>query len=482
MKNKSKKKKNNRMMFFKYLTSALVLVSIICLGLIWFINVLPTEYFIICCVIFALIDGLMSFMLLGKGWKKRMFGTFISIFLIIGIVLGIVYELNTIGFLKKIGSKDYKTQNYSLVVLKSSKYDSIKDIKDESVGILNPKSNDGVKEAKAYLNKKVNVTYENKDDIGELKDLLNSQDLSVIMIEDTYLNIAYEDDESFAENTKVIYKFSIDISVTDYTKDVDITKQPFSVFIAGIDTYGSISSVSRSDVNMVVTINPKTNKILLTSIPRDYYVYLHGITSYKDKITHAGIHGIETSVKTAEDLLDCDINYYFKVNFSSLIKIVDSIGGIEVDSPYAFTTFDSKYKFKKGINKLDGDAALAFSRERKAFAEGDRTRNKNQQLVLTAIINKVMSPTLITKYNSILKSVNGSFVTNIDDDSIKAFIKKQIKTIDPWEIETSNLTGTDSFNYTYSYKTAKSYVMEPDVNSVNEAKEKIDTIIKGEDK
>jgi LCP family protein required for cell wall assembly len=477
MKKTSQKKRNSRMQFFRYLAISLVIVSIICLGLIYFINVLPLEYFGVCVVLFVIIDAIMIRLLLGKGWKKRMFGTLLSILLLIGIILGIVYELNTIGFMNNFGSKNYKTQNYSVVVLNSSKYNKIKDIKNEDVGILSVEDTEGLADAVAHLNKKVSVTYKEKDDVGDLETSLLNGDLSVILLEDTYLEIAKEENEEFSNNTKVIYQFPIDIATEDVAKNVDITEKSFNIFIAGIDTYGKISSVSRSDVNMVVTVNPKTHKILLTSIPRDYYVYLHGITSYKDKLTHAGIHGIDMSVKTVEDLLDCDINYYFKVNFTSLIDIVDAIGGIEVNSSYTFSTYDNKYTFNKGVNKLDGEKALYFVRERKAFSGGDRTRNQNQQLVLTAIINKVMSKTLITKYNSILKSVDGSFVTNLDDDSITKFIKKQIKTNDSWTIESINLNGTDSYNYTYSYKTAKSYVMEPDIDSVNEAIAKINEVM-----
>lgn len=479
MEKKKKKinKKNSKMQFFRYLALALILVSVICIGLIYFINVLPMEYFLVCLALFAIIDISMCYLLLGRGWKKRMIGTFLSIILIIIFTLGIVYELNTIGFLKKIGNKNYKTQNYSVVVLNSSKYKKISDIKDEDVGILTKNATEGLPEAVSYLNKKVKVTYSEKEDVGQLERDLLDKNLSVILLEDTYLEIAKEENENFASNTKVIYKFSIDIATKDMEKDVDITKKPFNVFIAGIDTYGKISSVSRSDVNMVVTVNPNTHKILLTSIPRDYYVNLHGITSYKDKLTHAGIHGIDMSVKTVEDLLECDINYYFKVNFSSLINIVDAIGGIEVDSPYTFSTYDNKYTFRKGINKLNGEKALYFVRERKAFKAGDRTRNQNQQLVLTAIINKVISPTLLTKYNSILNSVEKSFVTNLENDNITKFVKKQIKTNDKWTIESINLDGTDAFDYTYSYKSAKSYVMQPDEESVKNAKNKINEII-----
>lgn len=478
--NKKVNKKNPRMLFFKYLAITNALVSLICLVLIFYMNVLPLEYFLTCMIVFILIDIVLALLLLKKGWKKRMFATFFSIILIIGYILAIVYELNTIGFLNRIKDKGYKTQNYSIIVLNTSKYKDLKDIKDEYIGTLSLKNTDGLSDAVAYLNKKVKISYKEKEDIGTLESELLNGNLSVIMLEDTYYEIAKEESEDFASSTKTIYKFSINIKLDgDLTKDVDITKQPFNIFIAGIDTYGKISSVSRSDVNMVVTVNPNTHKILLTSIPRDYYVYLHGITSYKDKITHAGIYGIDNSVKTVEDLLDCDINYYFKVNFTSLIDIVDAIGGIEVDSPYTFTTFDYKYTFNKGYNKLDGEKALYFVRERKAFAGGDRTRNQNQQIVLTAIINKVLTKSMLTKYNSILKSVGESFVTNLDEESIAGLIKKQIKNNDKWTIETYNLNGVDSSNYTYSYKSAKSYVMEPDEESVKEAILKIKEILNG---
>lgn len=474
---KRKNKKNPRMQFFKYLVISLITISIICLGLIWFIDVLPLEYFIVCTILFVILNLIICRLIFGKGWKKRMFGTLGAILLLIGMILGILYLLNTIGFLKKIGSKDYKTQNYSVIVLNSSKYEELKDIKNEEIGILNSKDTEGLAEAIAFLNKKIKVTYDEQKDVGELEKALLNKQASVILLENTYFEIAKEENDTFANQVKVIYTFSIDIPTEDFTKEVDITKQPFNIFIAGIDTYGKISSVSRSDVNMLVTVNPNTHKILMTSIPRDYYVYLHGIASYKDKITHAGIYGIDVSVQTVEDLLDCDVNYYFKVNFSSLIKIVDAIDGIEVQSPYTFSTYDYKYTFKEGYNKLNGEKALYFVRERKAFAQGDRTRNANQQLVLKAIIDKVLSPKLITKYNSILNSVEDSFVTNLDEKNITNFIKKQIKTDADWTIESIVLNGSDSYNYTYSYKTAQSYVMEPDEKMVQEAIDKINEIM-----
>ena len=172
-----------------------------------------------------------------------------------------------------------------------------------------------------------------------------------------------------------------------------------------------------------MSVNPTTKEILLTNIPRDYYVKLHTFGEY-DKLTHAGIYGVDESIHTLEDLFDTKINYYVKVNFTSLVDIVDALGGVTVNSKYSFVSQDG-YSYKKGENVLDGKKALSFARERKSFKEGDRVRGENQQLVLTALINKAMSPKIITNYVDILKALKGKFVTNISDDEITKLIKMQ---------------------------------------------------------
>ena len=473
-----KKRKNFRKKFFGTLIFILLLVSIACLGLLYYINLLPFKYYAMVCGGFVVLDLITMILIRSKkGWKKKMFGTLLCLLIIIAGVVGIVYECNIIGLFAGAKDKGYKVQNYKIIVLSTSKYKKISDIENEYVGILDPEVTEGLPEAIAKLNKEVDVYYSEMDDIKVLEDNLLSGDLGVIMIEDSYYEIAKEESAEFAKSTRVIDTLEVHVPIGGLAKEVDITKEPFTIFISGIDTFGSIESVSRSDVNMLVTVNPNTHKILMTSIPRDYYVHLHGITSYKDKITHAGIHGIDMSVKTAEDLLDCDINYYVKVNFTSVIDIVDALGGIEVESPYTFTTFDDKYTFNKGYNKLDGDKALYFVRERKAFEGGDRTRNQNQQLVLTAIINKMLTKSMITKYDKILDAVDGSFVTNMGTKNLTNLIKKQIKNNYKWKIDSYYLEGEDSYDYTYSYKSAMSYVMEPDEDSLNEAISKIKKVL-----
>ena len=235
-----------------------------------------------------------------------------------------------------------------------------------------------------------------------------------------------------------------------------------------------------TDVNMVVTIDPKSHKILLTSIPRDYYVVLpsKGEDVY-DKLTHAGYYGVQESVKAVEKLLDIEINYYAKVNFSTIEKIVDAIGGIEVNSDYSFRFADDWnnmfFSYRKGINKLNGRQALGFARERSSFHDGDVQRVKNQQKVISAIIDKVTSTkTIISNYTSLLDAISKSFATNLDKKSINRLVKMQLNDMRGWDIESQNLVGHSSTSTKcFSIPNLSLYVMKRDEDSVKNASDKI---------
>lgn len=472
------KRKEKIMPFFKFLAIAMAIITIITLCLFKFIDILPGEYFLVLCVLLILFDIIFSCLILTrKGVKKRAVGTVLSILYIILLVLIIIYELNTIGFLKKLGFVDYKTENYSVLVLKDSPYEEIEDLDGLVVGSLEFNS-DGLNDAKDKLEAVITPKFETTDDITTLKKSFLEDEYDGILIENAMLAMINESDEDFNDEYRIIYDFSIDVKTEDITKEVDITEDPFSIYISGIDTYGRVSSVSRSDVNMIITVNPKTHKILITSIPRDYYVTLAGKNA-KDKLTHAGIYGIETSVATLEDLLDIPINYYVKVNFTSLIDIVDALGGVNVYSKYSFTSKDGYY-YNQGYNNVDGKKALSFVRERKAFSEGDRTRVENQAAMIEALINKAISPSIIMNYTSLLNALNDSFITNLDTNSITEFIKMQIDKMPSWEIENISLNGTDGSDYTYSYGGTKLYVMYPDNETVINAQNKINALLKEE--
>lgn len=246
----------------------------------------------------------------------------------------------------------------------------------------------------------------------------------------------------------------------------------FAVYLSGIDVYGSITRKSRSDVNIIAIVNPDTNKILLINTPRDYFVEIPGVTNgEKDKLTHAGIYGVNTSMSTLEQLYGVELDYYLRVNFTSFEKIVDELGGITVSSKYAFSS--RGYTFQKGDNYLNGKAALVFCRERYSFAAGDNQRGKNQQEVIKAIIKKACSPAILPAANDILDSVRSNIDTNMPEELIQSLIRKQLEDGKEWDIETLAATGSGDSRVTYSMPGMKVYVMLPNANSIKSIKEAI---------
>lgn len=258
----------------------------------------------------------------------------------------------------------------------------------------------------------------------------------------------------------------------------NVTEEPFHVYISGIDVYGDIKKESRSDVNLIATVNPKTHKILLTTTPRDYYVPIPGVSDgQRDKLTHAGIYGIDTSIATLEELYDIDIPFYVRVNFTSVEEIVDVMGGVDVESELAFTTGEEAgaiVEVKQGKNHFTGKEALAFVRERKALAEGDNQRGKNQQALLTGLIRSTMSPKILIHANGMINSVAGNTDTNMSEKQMKALIRMQLDTLAGWDIESVAAVGDSSGKKRcYSYKGGPLYVTVPSESSVEEIKEKM---------
>lgn len=290
----------------------------------------------------------------------------------------------------------------------------------------------------------------------------------------------FEDNHSkFDSETRIVKSYKYKTSTKDISKNVDVTSEPFNIYITGIDTYGTISTVSRSDVNMIATVNPKTHQVLLTSIPRDYYVPQPCQGGQTDKLTHTGIFGVDCTVETVENYFGIDINYYVRVNFSSVENIVDALGGINVDSPIAFDALG--YSFSAGTNSLNGKEALAFSRERYSLGGGDRDRGKNQMRVITGIINKAISPSIITNYTSILDAVSGSFQTNMSNSEMTSLIKMQINDMSGWDIEQIAVNGTGNASAWSPANGFNSWVMEPNVNTVKRAVEVMKKVENGED-
>lgn len=473
MSRKSKKQNKKIYIISNIILFIYLIVSLFLLGIIIKLSVIPLKYILIIIPIYLIFTLLFSFLIIKKNIKNGI-KIFIDVILSILIIIyssGLIYLNKTLNFMDKIKAKDYQTEEYYVIVLKDSDYDNVNQIKE--IGIY--ESNDNYKNALEKLHKKIDFTEKKYNNyINAVNNLLNKK-VEAVFISSSHKSILEE--QLDFDKIKIIDTTEIKIKNDVKIEDIDVTKESFNIYISGIDIYGNISQVSRSDVNMIATINPRTHEILLTSIPRDYYVRLHGTTGYKDKLTHAGLYGINMSIETLEDLFEIEIDYYVRVNFTTLVNLVDAIGGVDITSDKAFTArTNGSCTYVKGKNHLDGKCALAFSRERYAYSEGDRHRVQNQQSVITAILNKALSSsTLVKKYSSILESMGSSFQTNMPQDKIYSLVNMQLDSMPKWNITSISVNGKDSSNYTYSYSAGKLYVMEPDmstvVNTTNKIKE-----------
>lgn len=403
---------------------------------------------------------------------------FIIVLLVSGIYIYVTrYVLATSNFLGEVLKEFAETEDYYIVVRKESSYSKIEDIANKDVYMFQVAD-----DVKSKIANKVSITFNSKNNLTDIGNDLIQKNIDVILVSSTQYNMISEEIKDFKTDTKIIYTEKHELQTSTNTDNTaskySIKSGKFNVYISGIDTSGNISNVSRSDANILATVNTETHEVLLTSIPRDYYVTLHSYGA-KDKLTHSGIYGINETIKTAEDILDTDINYYVRVNFTTVIKLVDKLGGIDVYSEYDFTSNAAKaFHYNKGYNHLNGEEALAFSRERYAFNSGDNQRVKNQQAVIEAVIKKVLnSTTLLTKYTDILEALKGSFQTNIAQDDISALVKDQINNMSSWSVKTNSLTGTGASSSTYSMGSTPLYVMVPSSTSVNDAKDKIDKVL-----
>ena len=471
------KKKNK-----KVLNIVSIIIGIISLILmlvfsyaIYKLNMIPGKFLIpVYILIFIIYTGLLLTVFLPKV-KSKIKVISIVVLVLFGVIFGFAdkYIFTTLNFMDILDRDILQKERYDVYVLENSSYNKLEDLKGKKVGLYQSSNSE---KAGSELKNKVKFEIIEYTDVEKMFESLNNDEINAIIISSSVKNLLDTELNDINVKIKSIYNFKISIEKNDIVKVVNVTNTPFNVYIAGGDGYGSIDYTFNTDVNMVATINPTTRKILLTSIPRDYYVNLvgQGPNAY-DKLTHAGYYGIEESVKTVENLLDIDINYYVKINFSTIEGIVDAIGGVDVYSDYDFyEKAFGKYHFTVGYNHLDGKQALAFARERKSFATGDVQRVKNQQKVVEAIINKVTSSTaLISSYDRILDTVSENLDTNMPSKDISRLVKMQLNDMRGWTIESQNAVGTSQMGPTYTFPTLNLYTMLPDEDSVNSLKAKI---------
>ena len=469
---KSNKKVNKVMMAFKILALIFLITTIVFYISVNRLNLLPTSYF----VAFTLAEVILtSLIMIGLAKKHKTYKLnvvcLIIMLLLTGIYLYIINFANaTNEFLGSVFQEVKETEEYYVVVRNDDKYDDINDLDGESIYAFQIEN-----DVQEDINSQANVNFETGNNLIDLGNDLLDEKIEAILVSSSQYAMVSEEIENFKDETKIIYTSDHEIvkttEVNSEGSKYTVENGVFNVYISGIDTSGSISNVSRSDANIIATVNTNTHEVLLTSIPRDYYVTLHS-KGAKDKLTHSGIYGINETVTTVEDLLDIDINYYVRVNFTTVIKLVDVLGGIDVYSSNSFSR--GGYTFSQGYNHLNGDAALVFSRERYSFASGDNQRVKNQQAVIEAIAKKVLnSTTLLTRYTDILDSLQGSFQTNIEQDEMSSLVRSQLSNMSSWTFKNNALEGTGSYGPTYSMGSTQLYIMLPNETSVANAKAKI---------
>ena len=423
-------------------------------------------------------------------------GCMMTMLLLIALMLGTPYLTRAVDTLGNITSVDVEIADMGVYVEADSAMSQLSDLTDGSVGILETLERENTEEALADVEDKIGtLQVQNYTDVKELVDGLLHNEVDAILINSAYLDLL-TDVEGYTDTVsqlRKIYEYQAQTSIDivdkkDPANDWDVqglfgqgekenTDRVFAMYISGIDSRSGLIAKSNSDVNILATVNVDTRQVLLVSTPRDFYVPLPISNGIPDKLTHAGIYGIDVSVGTLEMLYDTEIDYYFRVNFSGFERIIDALGGVTVHSDYAFSA--GGYSYSKGENFLNGAEALRFARERKSFSTGDRQRGKNQMEVIKAVIEKAMSPAILTGYMDIMEIVSGSFETSMPYDLIAELVRDQLDKGGSWNVVSCSVDGSDGNKIPYSMSTS-AYVMIPDQSTVDAAIAKIQQVKNGE--
>lgn len=465
----------------KVLTLVLGLISLIAAAFFSYIllsnKLLPTKYQIIVVVGFILLTLLVVLLVSRKSIVAKTIGIILFSIIIATTITGTFYINKSMKALEKVSNTESIKQTkvkLSLVKLKSSNLEELSK-KDDLVTQVYEKENKTdintfVDEIKGKINKNLKTT--DVDSYMLAAKNLITKKTDFIVLNEAYRSVIKDFIPEFDELTEVVgdKEFTRINKLSNKVED----KSSFNLYISGIDTYGPIETVSRSDVNLIVSVNQKTRKILITTIPRDTYVPIAGGgNNQKDKLTHAGIYGIDSSIKTLENFLNTKIDYYAKVNFNTLIEVVDVLGGVDVDNVQTFSA--GGYNFPKGKVHLDGKKALVFSRERYHLADGDHDRGRNQERVLKAIIEKASRPESLLKTSPILSIAEKSAQTNMSKDFMVQMINKEIDEPKGYEIESQDLKGTGKMGLpSYAMPGYRLYMMVADDSSLKDVKDKIE--------
>ncbi len=430
-------------------------------------HIVPVKYLVPSVILSAMVV-----IVVGIGlWKREISKVAGIIFTIIALIViacsvyAISVSHSTASFFAAIQQTEYTTEEYSVIAMKDRHIDLLQ--AKQAAQLENDPCRNDVASVLKTVTSATQVPY---SDLTSMMVALEGNESDIAVLNAGYMQLLKDNYADFDSKIEVLTTLHVRVQHQTKASHVSANK-PFVVYISGIDTYGDIASVSRSDVNMLAVVNPVTRKILLVNTPRDYYVQLHGTSGTRDKLTHAGIYGIDMSRQTLEDLYGTNIDYYMRVNFTSLVSIVDTLGGIDVYSDVAFKSYHV------GYNHMNGKQALEFSRERHSFTEGDRQRGKDQQRVIEAIVAKMSSAQNIVRYQAILGSLEGALQTNMRSSQIEQLANKQLDDMKKWQSESISVDGAGASAPTYSMGAQRLYVMVPDQATVDAAKVKIQTYL-----
>lgn len=475
------KKKKNRHTFGKILAIIQAILSLLVLGVLFILNVLPEMYLIIIAVVLVILWIFSFFSQFTR--LSHIPGKIESIIVTLILALGSYYLLITQNMLSQITDIGYTVDNIVVLVLKDDPAQSLQDAAGYTFGIQKSFNSEKIDKAVQSFSdeagQELNVV--SYDSLQTQIQALYDGDVGAIIYNEGFKDSVAEIYPTFEADTRKLDNIEIktEVETEAATSDVDVTEEPFSVYISGNDSYGSVDVQGRSDVNIIIFVNPATKQILQVSTPRDFYVKFPNVTGEtKDKLTHSGNFGIQCSMDTMESIYGTEIDYYARVNFTSLIKMVDALGGIDVDADYAFNTFDGK-SFVQGLNHLNGEDALSFSRERYSLPNGDFDRGRHQQLVIEAMMQKAMSPAILTSYAGIMSSLQDSFVTSMPSSDITSLVKLMLKDGSGWNMVKASASGTGATDYCYSLGFAASVVV-PDEVSVQQIRAQIQALYNGE--
>ena len=488
----SRRRRRNDWIPGAVITIIVIMLSVVFMGLLAMTKMVPTIYMLIIGIVLAVIAAIIWLLVWHTRYTGRFIGgTVLAVIMIAILAFGGFYINKTRSAISNISGETTEVTQMAVYVKSDDAADSVEATAGYTYGILSSLDRENTDGAVAHLNSEFGTEVQTKEYAGltELADGILNGEVNAMLLNSGYLSV-YEDMDGYTDfSTKIKEVGTVDVESKIQSAEESTPVEPittsnggkvYTIYLSGIDTRGEMTAKSRSDVNIIATINTDTHEVLLVSTPRDYYVPLSISGGVPDKLTHAGIYGIDVCMDTLGMLYDIDINYYFRINFGGFVKVIDALGGITVYSDYDFNSGNiTGYHFNQGENYLNGEQALVFARERYAFQEGDRQRGKNQMAVIRGVIKKALSPEILTSYSSILSSLDGCFGTNITYEEIAQILQQQLTNGGDWTIVSYSVDGTGATEKPYSMS-QKAYVMVPNYDTVNKAKSLMEKVRNGE--